>query len=278
MCKAMIELAPRHKSGLAVESPILLGAGAAGLGDALPPGVDSKNFGAVIVGPITRSGRTGTAPPRLGVVNGGMVLQSGGQNRGAHAVRRKLSRSWARLKCPIIAQLTDEEPGEIRQAAGALRRLPNLAGFELSGSHLRNPDLLGELVGAVRDSVDLPLCVQLTRANRGVSVEAAVGAGADALVLCHPESGAAINEGGQAVRGPLFGPLSFGHTLEAVLEVAASSPPVPLIAVGGIHSLDHVQLLLMAGAAAVQLDSLLWVEAGVAVRIAEAGRTLGKHF
>jgi dihydroorotate dehydrogenase len=43
-----------------------------------------------------------------------------------------------------------------------------------------------------------------------------------------------------------------------------------LIAVGGIHSLADVQQFLEAGAAAVQLDSLLFIDPRAAAAIAQA--------
>jgi dihydroorotate dehydrogenase len=45
---------------------------------------------------------------------------------------------------------------------------------------------------------------------------------------------------------------------------------VPIVAVGGIHSLADAQAFLAAGAAAVQIDTLLWIEPKLAGDIALA--------
>ncbi len=56
--------------------------------------------------------------------------------------------------------------------------------------------------------------------------------------------------------------------LAALLDVAALHLPAALIASGGIHTAEHVRQALAAGAAAVQIDSALWVEPGIAGKLA----------
>ena len=79
-----IDLAPNHKLGLMVANPVLLGAGAIGYGEAVPRGLDLAQLGAAVVGPVLSASRGGTQPPRLVHVNGGIVLDTGLQNRGVN--------------------------------------------------------------------------------------------------------------------------------------------------------------------------------------------------
>jgi dihydroorotate dehydrogenase len=70
------------------------------------------------------------------------------------------------------------------------------------------------------------------------------------------------------VEGALLGPLAFGATLRGVAQVARLKLPCALIAAGGLHTLEQVRQALAAGAQAVQIDSALWVEPGLANRLA----------
>ncbi|MGB5049885.1 MAG: hypothetical protein WBO46_13170, partial [Caldilineaceae bacterium] len=103
----MIELAPQHKIGLPVTSPILLAGGSAGYGEAIHPGIETARLGAIVIGPITRRSIRGSEPPRLAETSGGFVLHTGLQNRGVSAVIKNFARLWPRLGCPVIAQIAD---------------------------------------------------------------------------------------------------------------------------------------------------------------------------
>jgi dihydroorotate dehydrogenase len=70
--------------------------------------------------------------------------------------------------------------------------------------------------------------------------------------------------------GPIYGPGVFPQTLRLVGAVAALGLPAALIAAGGIHTAAHVEHALAAGAQAVQLDSLVWAEPGMASGLAAA--------
>ena len=60
----------------------------------------------------------------------------------------------------------------------------------------------------------------------------------------------------------------FAATLRGVAQVARLKLPCALIAAGGVHTVDQVRQALEAGAQAVQIDSALWVEPGLANRLA----------
>ena len=66
----------------------------------------------------------------------------------------------------------------------------------------------------------------------------------------------------------MFGPGAFPIMLAALLEVKALALPGSLVASGGVHTRQQARDCLQAGADAVQLDSLVWVEPGAAVALA----------
>jgi dihydroorotate dehydrogenase (NAD+) catalytic subunit len=57
----------------------------------------------------------------------------------------------------------------------------------------------------------------------------------------------------------VYGPLVKALALKTLRE-AAESVSIPLIACGGVHSFEDVNELLAAGASAVMVDSLAWID------------------
>ena len=256
----MIELAPRHKIGLPVDSPILLAAGSVGFGEAIHPSIDTTRLGGVVVGPITRHSIRGSDGPRLAETSSGFVLQTGLQNRGVSAVIKNFARLWPRLGCPVIAQIADDSPEEAVSTARRLAEIIGLSGLELRLSAQTEPGELRPLLRAIRRNTDLPVWVKLPLNGAETFAQASAAAGADGLVIASPPIGAGLAGQSTLVRGDLFGPAAFAPMLAGLSVVAALGLELPLIACGGIHTPQQVRQALAAGASAVQLDSVVWVE------------------
>ena len=266
----MPELAPRHKIGLPVSSPVLIAGGAIGYGEAVHRGLDLSRFGAAVVGPISRRPLLGSPPPRLAETNGGMVLETGLQNRGVKTVLQKFTRQWTRMGCPVIAQIVDNHRADAAVTAQRLYAVEGLMGLEILVDPQTTADELSALIQAIRWENDLPLWVKLPLERAAELAPAAVDADADALVIGQSTRGALINAAGAPVHGPIYGPLAFAPMLAALLDVVRLQVGVPVIACGGVHSVAQAQQILNVGASAIQLDSLLWIEPGIALEIATA--------
>lgn len=272
----MIELAPRHKIGLPVDSPLLLAAGSVGFGEAIHPAIDTSRLGGIVVGPITRHSIRGSDTPRMAETSGGFVLHTGLQNRGVSAVIKNFARLWSRLGCPVIAQIADNSPEEAGSTARRLAQTDGLMGLELRLSPHAQPGELRPLLRAIRRSADLPLWVKLPLENIEELAQAAAAAGTDGLVIASPLAGAGLagaglTSPGTLVRGELFGPAAFAPMLAALHSVAEMALDLPLIACGGIHTPQQMRHALAAGASAVQLDSVVWVEPDMLGRLLGIG-------
>ncbi|MFN8464243.1 MAG: hypothetical protein U0X20_01770 [Caldilineaceae bacterium] len=265
-----IDLAPNHKLGLVVANPILLGAGAIGYGEAVPRGLDLTQIGAAVVGPLLSGSRGGMPPPRLANTNGGIVLETGLQNRGVNNAMQQYGKLWEKLGCPVIVQVVESHPASLAKIAGKLSQLSGVQGIELLAA-----DSAGEIDGAQLPTLvrtldracELPVWVKLPLAKAVALAPAACEAGAVGLVIGQPPSATAMRmvDGElRPVTGPLYGPLVFPQMLGVLLLVAAQQLPAALIACGGIHTADQVRQALAAGAQAVQIDSAVWVEPGLA--------------
>lgn len=266
----MIDLAPGNKHGLSVANPVLLGAGTLGYGESVPKGLDVGAFGAAVVGPVLAASRAGPQPPRLAHTDGGAIVHAGLQSRGLAAALKRHGALWPRLGCPVVVQTADNAAALLAQTAERLAEVDGVAGLELLLPREADAETVRRLVGAAVRAADLPLWVKLPPESALTLAPAAVEAGAAGLVAAQPPLGRAPAPSGAPVEGPLYGPGVFAQTLRMVGAVAALGLPAALIAAGGIHTAAHVRLALEAGAQAVQVDSLVWAEPGMASALARA--------
>jgi dihydroorotate dehydrogenase (NAD+) catalytic subunit len=233
-----------------------------------PKGLNLADAGAVVVGPILRQSRAGSQPPRLAENLGGIVLDTGLQNRGISSALSKFARLWPRLGCPVVAQIADTEAEGMARLAEQLNEVRGLAALELLPL-TADLAVVRRMVVEVAQSTELPIWVRAPLHVAPAWAEAASGCGASAVVVGQGPPGALFGSGTDeaaprqsAMRGQVYGPLVFALMLERLAAVAEAELPAALIACGGVHTAEHVRQALAAGASAVQLDSVLWVEPG----------------
>ena len=268
MAESAVELAPGHKIGLQLAGPVMLAAGSIGYGEARHRELDTGRFSGVVVGPFTRHSRGGSQPPRMVETVGGFVRRVGLQNRGVSAAVRRYGQLWPRLGCPVIAQVADSESSDAAETVGRLSAVEGIEGFELLCQEETGEREFGRLLEVVLLETDFPVLVKFPLSRATTLAPAAVAAGAAGVVVGSPPQGAGVRPDGQAVSGEMFGPGAFPIMLAALLEVKALELPGSLIACGGVHTLQQARDCLHAGADALQLDSLVWVEPGAAVALA----------
>ncbi|MCB0115910.1 MAG: hypothetical protein KDD84_17540, partial [Caldilineaceae bacterium] len=179
------------------------------------------------------------------------------------------ARQWTRLARPLVAQIVDNHRTDAAVTAQRLYAVDGLVGLELLVDPRATADELTSLIQAIRWENDLPLWVKLPLERAAELAPAAIGVDADALVIGQPTRGALVNAAGVPVNGALFGPLAFAPMLAALIDVMRLQLGAPVIACGGVHSVAQARQVLAAGAVAVQLDSVLWIEPGVALEIAD---------
>jgi dihydroorotate dehydrogenase (NAD+) catalytic subunit len=263
----MIELAPQHKIGLPLANPVMIASGCGGYGQAYRQLIDLSVFGALVTNPISLRPQRGTAQPRLVETTAGFVLDTGYQNPGVKKIIREYSKHWRGWSAPVIAHLPADEPDDLRRTARALAGTDAVAGTELGIPPLAAPDDIAAWIRAVREGCMLPLLVKLPLDTAVEMAEIAAEATADALVVGSPPLGAAQTPSGEIVSGYLYGPALHSMVLHTVRRIC-EFVEVPVVAVGGVHSWADAQAFLTAGAAAVQIDSLLFIEPIQAVEIA----------
>lgn len=271
----MIDLAPGHKTGLLVKNPVLLAGGSIGYGEAIASGVDVKQLGAVVVGPLLRQSGSGIGPPRVAELTGGMVLGVGSQNRGVNDVVKRFARQWARLGAPVIVQVAESRPSALTAVLERLATVEAVAGLELLFSPGTDAETVQRAVYTTMQLSDLPIWAKLPLAGAAQLAPVAVEAGAVGIVIGQPPQAAAVRarvDGAPAmVQGMLYGPVVFHLMLAALLAVSKVALPAALIACGGIHTTEQARTVLqIPGVRALQIDSALWIEPGLPARLVAA--------
>jgi dihydroorotate dehydrogenase (NAD+) catalytic subunit len=125
------------------------------------------------------------------------------------------------------------------------------------------------LIRAVVESTETPVWAKLPLHDIERAAERGVEEGASALVIGQSPPGALPHSAGVTVRGTLRGPVVFPLMLESLLRVKALALPCALIACGGVHTPNQARTALDAGADAIQLDSVAWIEPGIVNALAD---------
>lgn len=260
-----VELAPHHKVGLSLANPVMLAAGVAGYGDIQAPGLDLAALGGLVTAPVTRRPARRQVP-QLHELSGGLFWQRGEWNPGLRVVLRDYASLWRRLPAALIVHLAASDPDEVAALAGALERVAGVAGLELDAPHDGDARRAAALVRAARDAADLPILARVPLSAPDETVHALTESAVDALVIAPPPAARIDPANGRLAHGSVHGP-ALAPLVTARIAALADWVDLPLVACGGVHSLDDALAHLAAGARAVQIDTAVWVDPALPARI-----------
>ncbi len=258
----MYELAPHHKFGLSLKSPVMPASGAAGYGDEYSHLINYSLLGAFVTNPVSLRPRKAARGRRLRVHSDHLVVHTGLPNPGVKAVVQKYRKIWERLPIPVIVHLIATTPEETAKVATRLSNITGVVGIELGLADRTTPDRAIHMVHAAADG-DLPVIVRIPFGRVDDLAPLLSEEGASALTLTAPPRVVLPPEQGmhdenlRFYRGRLYGPTVLPLLL-GVLSRWARKLPVPIIACGGIQSAEEALACLNLGATAVQIDAVLW--------------------
>lgn len=267
----MIEITRPGKYALLLQNPVMIATGMMGF-DPQPFRniLAIERLGAVVTAGITYRPRKAARGARVVSMSGGVLMHTGLPNAGVKGVVSQYKKDWERSPVPIIAHVIANRYDDVQRSAEWLEAVPNVVGIELGFHDQAHPDDISDFIHAARQGCQLPVLVKLPLYQAIFLVDVAEMAGADALVIASPPRGREREPlSGQMVNGRLYGAFLKAQVLysvEAISEVAQ----IPIIACGGIHSLDDARDYLKAGARAIQIDTLTWIAPQRVAAIAEA--------
>jgi dihydroorotate dehydrogenase (NAD+) catalytic subunit len=282
---AEVDLSVDLGRGLVLRNPMLVASGTFGYGTEYSDVVDIQRLGAICSKGTTLRPRHGNPPPRVTETPAGMLNSIGLQNPGVDGVLEKYGATWDSWKVPVIVNVAGESVDDYVEVARRLDGQPGVAGIELNIScpnvgadglqFALDAGAAGEVTAAVRKATDLPLMVKLSPAAtdiRGIA-KAIADSGADAISAVNTLSGLALDRTRRRpVLGNTFGGLSGPAlkpiALRVVYEVA-QVVKIPIVAIGGIGSLDDVLDFLMCGAVAVQVGTAVFADPVLPLKLAD---------
>ncbi|MGN6576833.1 MAG: hypothetical protein ACTHKG_14225 [Nocardioides sp.] len=263
---------------LELAGPILTAAGCGSTGKELAAFTDLAALGAFTTRTITLDPRPGAPTPRVVPTAGGLLHDTGLHNPGLQSF---LATELPWLAAQHVRTIVSVHAGSLAEYAELARRVgssPGVTAIEVNLAGLdADPHQAGKVLHVVRRDVPRGVGVLAKLTPGPAAVEAARSVaqnGADAVVLAHGYPGLLFDPGTLrpvlgAGTGSVSGPAVLAQALRCIWDVHAELPDLPLVGVGGIRTgLDVLQMLL-AGAGAVQLGSVLLHDPGAVRRVTD---------
>lgn len=273
-------------SGVILQNPVIPASGTYGFGYEFQRFYDIDMLGAISIKGTTKEPRYGNPTPRIAECPEGLLNSVGLQNPG---VEKVISEEIPKLRevyhQPIIANVSGFGIEEYVYTAKKMDACEDVDIIELNiscpnvhhggMSFGTNPELVEEVVRAVKKEIKKPLYVKLTPNVTDIVViaKAAVAGGADGLSLINTLQGMRFNlKTGKPIlantMGGLSGPAIFPVALRMVYQVA-KAVDVPIIGLGGVTTAEDVVEMLFAGASAVQVGAANLVDPYACQKIIE---------
>ena len=258
--------------GINFQNPILLAAGTAGFGRELWGTLDLDALGGLVTKAVSLEPRLGNPSPRVAEVPGGMLNSVGLANPGVEQVA-VVELPWlaprlrrAKVLVNVVGFAEDEYAGVIER----LERAPGIAAYELNLSCPNTsaggiefgaePAAVERIVRRCRTATARPLFAKLSPAVPDLPglAAAAAAAGAHGITVVNTMPGLVYDGDHPRLgngNGGLSGPALLPVGLLATARVRQQLPKIPIIGVGGIRTLEHVDHYVRAGANLVAIGT-----------------------
>ncbi|PJF27413.1 MAG: hypothetical protein CUN53_04165 [Phototrophicales bacterium] len=249
------------KNTLVLDTPVMNAAGTMGYADEYRDLIDFGKLGALVTNPITLAPRDPASGARVVPLDAGVLVHTGLPNPGVRAVLDANRDKWDKLPASLrlIAHVVVlSSVDDVRRCIAALERADRVDGIELG---LSDEISLAEAEWYLRALIgksEKPILARLPFGAGADMARACEDAGADGLVVSAPPRGVARDGGGRLVTGRVYSPTIKPLALRQVGQIARRVE-LPVIGAGGIHTPQDARDFLEAGAAAVQVDSAVWV-------------------
>jgi dihydroorotate dehydrogenase (NAD+) catalytic subunit len=261
-------------AGLRLKNPLLPASGTYGYGREYLPFFTPELWGAVVTKGVSVNPWDGNPPPRVSETPSGMLNAIGLQNPGVERFISEALPFLRQYRTPVIVNIVGKTIPEYVNVVERLNDCPEVSGYELNISCPNvkegglafgaDPQTAGTVTAAVRSVTKRPLIVKLSPnvTDIGAIAQAVEAAGADALSLINTLLGMKIdlrrrrpflaNQFG-GLSGPAIKPVALRLVWQTYQKVS-----VPIIGMGGISSAEDALEMLMAGASAVALGTVLF--------------------
>jgi dihydroorotate dehydrogenase (NAD+) catalytic subunit len=268
---------------LKFRNPILLASGTVGYGNEMSEFIDLNKIGGIVTKSLSLKPRKGNPPQRIVETPSGMLNAIGLANVGVEEFIREKIPFLQKFDVPLICNIAASTIEEYVECIKILTNEEAIDGFEINVScpNVKEGGLqfgnsvssVGKITEKVKAVSTKPVIIKLSPNVSYISefAEAVKKEGGDAVSAINTFVGAAFDiltrkpkifnvTGG--LSGPAIKPLAIAKVLEIKQKV-----DIPIIGIGGIMNWKDVVEFMIAGATAIQLGTVNFIDPTAAEKI-----------
>jgi dihydroorotate dehydrogenase (NAD+) catalytic subunit len=268
---------------LKFRNPILLASGTVGYGNEMSEFVDLNSIGGIVTKSLSLKPRKGNPPQRVVETASGMLNAIGLQNVGVEEFIREKIPFLEKYDVPLICNIAASTYEEYVECTKILTKEEAIKAFEINVScpNVKEGGLqfgndvkaVGRITAGVKGATDKPVIIKLSPNVSYISEFAKVvkAEGGDAVSAINTLVGTAFNISTRKpklfnINGGLSGPAIKPIALAKLLEIN-QNVDIPIIGIGGIMDWRDVIEFMIAGASAVQLGTVNFIDPSAATEI-----------
>lgn len=271
-------------AGVEFKNPVITASGTFGFGREYSEFYPLKEIGGLSCKGITLKPRMGNPPPRIAETPSGILNAVGLQNPGVdHFIERDLP--WLKeQETVVIANIAGNTPEEYAQMAEKLSESSvDMIEMNISCPNVKHGGVqfgtscqsVGAITREVRAHCKKPLMVKLSPNVTDISeiALAAESAGADAVSMINTLTGMRIDIN---TKRPIIHNNTGGFSGPALLPIAVrmvwqtyQKVKIPIVGLGGISTWQDAVEMLLAGATALQIGTVLFTDPYAPVKITD---------
>lgn len=270
---------------LKLKNPVILASGTVGYGNEIANLTDLSCLGAIVTKSLSLKPRKGNPPQRILETSAGMLNAIGLANVGVEEFIKEKIPFLKQIDSAIICNIAASSIEEYVECCSILNGEDTIKAFEINiscpnvkeGGLIFGHDIsaVGRITEKVRAVCTKPLIIKLSPNVAHISEFAKVvkEEGGDAVSAINTLVGTAFNIYTRKpkifnVTGGLSGPAIKPVALAKVLEIHRNVD-IPIIGIGGIMNWQDAAEFMIAGASAVQLGTVNFINPNAGVEIAE---------
>jgi len=272
-------------SGVQFRNPVFVASGTFGYGLKLKDTLPVGSLGAIVTKGLTIRPKEGNPPQRLIETPCGLINSIGLENIGIKEFIKAKLPELKKLSTKIIVNISGDSERDYFEAVEIADSTDGIDIIELNVScpnvekggmeFGRNPKMLEKLVRGVRERTRKPLWVKITPNFVDIveEAQAAVSGGADAITAINTLLGMHVDVENKKFTIPRkFGGFSGPAIRPVALYIVwklVQSVDVPVVAIGGIDSLNAALQFFFVGASAVQIGTANFIDPRTPFKIIE---------
>lgn len=269
-------------AGIEFSNPIIAASGTFGFGREYSEFYPLENLGGISCKGITLKRRDGNPPPRVAETPSGMLNAVGLQNPGVDVFIKEDLPWLKQQKTVVIANIAGNTPEEYCEMAEKLSDTDvDMIEMNISCPNVKSGGVqfgtscesVGAITSAVRRHCSKPLIVKLSPNVTDIAeiAKSAEASGADAISMINTLTGMRIdiNTRRPIIRnntGGMSGPAVFPIAVRMVWQVS-NAVNIPIIGMGGISTWQDATEMLIAGASALQIGTVLFSDPYAPIKI-----------